>query len=150
MLWIFNKKVLNDTIIFHQIFNNKKNYNDDNGNIIFDLNSSKLESMNSYNSIKLNYEIKIMGNIISYKNLDNNEILTFTKKENYINRDNNLILTHEYKLIDNQKLPELTSYDYHYSHLELNIYYKDYDKFFIIQNDKSNNSSINYWIQISI
>ena len=152
MLWIFNKKLLNldNDLIFYQIFNTNNIFNDDN-NKIFNLENNNLifKDFKDYKNIKINYEIKIMGNIISYKKLDDNEILTFTKQESH-NISDNLILTHEYKLIDNNRLPELSSYDYHYLDIEFDIYYRDYTKLFIIQNNKSNNSTTNYWIQNSI
>jgi hypothetical protein len=152
MLWIFNKKLLevDNDLIFYQIFNTNNIFNDDN-NKIFNLENNNLifKDFKDYKNIKINYEIKIMGNIISYKKLDDNEILTFTKQESH-NISDNLILTHEYKLIDNNRLPELSSYDYHYLNIEFDIYYRDYTKLFIIQNNKSNNSTTNYWIQNSI
>ena len=148
MLWIFNKNLLNNNIIFYQVFNNKSFYNDNN-NIIYNLeyNESNNNLLKDLQNLKINFEIKILGNIIMYKNLNNNEILTFTKKETYDITDN-LVLKYEYQLIDNHRLPELTSYDYHYIDIEFDIYYNDdnHDKLFIIQNNKSNNSSTNYWI----
>jgi hypothetical protein len=149
MLWIFNKKLLSQDFIFYQIFNTNNIYHDDNHNIIYNFQNKDSEDYKDFKNIKINYQIKIMGNIIMYKNLDDNEILTFTKKETSNNIDN-LVLTYEYKIVDNHKLPELTSYDFYYSHLEFNIYYKNYDKLFIIQNNKSNNTSMNYWIQQSL
>jgi hypothetical protein len=152
MLWILNKELLNDNFIFYQIFN-PNNISNCNNNIIYNLENNIIsQDFTDYKNIKINYEIKIMGNIIMYKKLkeideiDDNEILTFIKKETY-DLSNNLILTYEYKLVDNTRLPELTSYDFHYKNMEFNIYYKNYDKLFIMQKNKSNNSSTNYWIQ---
>jgi hypothetical protein len=152
MLWIFNKKLLNDTFVFYQIFTSNKIYKENqiSGNIICNLeNNDIIVDLSKYKNIKLNYEIKVMGNIISYKNIDSNEILTFTKKESHDISDN-LILTYEYKLIDNHRLPELTSYDFHYTDIEFNIYYNIENELFILQNNKSNNSSTNYWIKQSL
>ena len=147
MLWIFNKKLLNENIIFYQIFNTNNIYHDGNNNLIYNLEYSNLKNklINDYKNIKLNFEIKIMDNIIMYKNLIDNEVLTFTKKESCTISDN-IILTHEYKLIDNHRLPLISSYDYHYTNIEFDIYYDNYNELFIIQNNKSNNSSTNYWI----
>jgi hypothetical protein len=162
MLWIFNKNLLKNNIIFYQVFENKNYYNDNN-NIIYNLECNELNNnlLKDLQNLKINFEIKILGNIIMYKNLYDNEILTFTKKETCEVSDN-LVLKYEYQLIDNHRLPELTSYDYHYIDLEFDIYYEgtniedisntnddnnnNYDKLFIIQNNKSNNSSTNYWI----
>ena len=147
-----SEELLNDNFIFYQIFN-PNNISNCNNNIIYNLENNIIsQDFTDYKNIKINYEIKIMGNIIMYKKLkeideiDDNEILTFIKKETY-DLSNNLILTYEYKLVDNTRLPELTSYDFHYKNMEFNIYYKNYDKLFIMQKNKSNNSSTNYWIQ---
>ncbi len=152
MLWIFNKKLLNDTFVFYQIFTLIKIYkeNEINGSIICNLENNNITpDLSKYKNIKLNCEIKIIGNIISYRNIETNEVLTFTKKESHDVSDN-LILTHEYKLIDNHRLPELISYDFHYTDIEFNIYYNIDNELFILQNNKSNNSSTNYWIKQSL
>jgi hypothetical protein len=152
MLWIFNKKLINDTFVFYQIFIPNKIYKDNeiSGNIICNLENNLITpDLSKYKNIKLNYEIKIMGNIISYRNINSSEVLTFTKKESHDLSDN-LILTYEYKLVDNHRLPELTSYDFHYNDIEFNIYYNIENELFILQNNKSNNSSTNYWIKQSL
>ena len=149
MLWIFNKELLNNDIIFNQIFdtNNIFNYND---NIVYNLeNNIIIQDFKDYNNLKINYEIKIIGNIIMYRNLNNNEILTFLKKES-ICESENLILTYKYNLIENTRMPQLSSYDYYYADMEFNIYYKNNTDLFIIQINKSNNSSTNYWIKQQI
>jgi len=152
MLWLLNKNILNDNIKFYQIFYNIHPHNSDD-NIICNLNNNNNNNdlLTNYHNVKMNFEIKIMGNIIMFHNLNNHEILTFTKKN--ISNDiinNNLVLSFDYKLINNHRLPQLSSYDFYYSNLLLDIYYINTNKFFIIQHDVSNNSLISYWIQDKI
>jgi len=150
MLWLLNKKLLDNNIIFYQLFNSQNSYNLDN-NIIYNLDNNDKSvkiQFTEYKNIKINFEIKIMGNIIMYKNIDTSEIFTFTKKETCC-KSNNLVLQHEYKLVDNHKLPNLPTsfYDYYYNNIEFDIYYTDINKMFIIQINKLNNLSTNYFIQ---
>jgi hypothetical protein len=150
MLWLLNKKLLDNNIIFYQLFNSQNSYNLDN-NIIYNLDNNDKSvkiPFTEYKNIKINFEIKIMGNIIMYKNIDTSEIFTFTKKETCC-KSNNLVLQHEYKLVDNHKLPNLPTsfYDYYYNNIEFDIYYTDINKMFIIQINKLNNLSTNYFIQ---
>jgi len=151
MLWLLNKNLLNNNFIFYQIFDtNNVIYNLDN-NVVYNLDNKQPINipLENYKNIKINFEIKIMGNIIMYKNiLDKNYVLTFTKKEIHC-KSKNLVLQHEYKLVDNHRLPELTSYDFHYPNIEFDIYYNNdnYNKIFIIQKNNSNNSNTSYFIQ---
>ena len=62
MFWFFNKELLNNDIIFNQIFdtNNIYNYND---NIVYNLENNNIiiQNFKDYNNLKINYEIKIIG-----------------------------------------------------------------------------------------
>ena len=74
MLWILNKELLNDNFIFYQIFN-PNNISNCNNNIIYNLENNIIsQDFTDYKNIKINYEIKIMGNIIMYKKLKEIEI----------------------------------------------------------------------------
>lgn len=155
MFWLFDKNILkNDTIKFYQIFINDSV--DINGNIIYKLDGSIQLNLTNYSFIKINYEIKIIGEIISYKDIDTNVLITFNKKEVFIkpemNEFNKAIFDWTYKNIQSSKLPELLSskYDYYYPRIELLIYKINTNLLFIQESNKSSNCTRNYWIAANL
>jgi len=147
MLWLFNENLLNNNFKFYQIFNNSPVFNESD-NIIYKLDDNINTDLSKINPTKFNFQIKIMSNIINYLNLDNNMIFTFTKNENFINNSSNAAIEFNYKLINNNKLPSLSthSYDFYYDHVEFNIFKINDNLLFVKQINKSNNSYSNYWI----
>ena len=108
-------------------------------------------SNNLIEKLEIEYQIKIMGNIISYHNLKTNQIITFLKKEKvieYTKNKNKLVFEIEYKIIDNHKLPELisSSYDYFYNKIKFSIYKINNNIMYIKEINKSNNSFRKYLI----
>ncbi len=166
MFWLLdeiNNTKIQDTYIFTQIFKPEYTSVDDNtiykigldldkidGMTLlpdnFKIQDKKIEDYISFNSIEpiqIDYQIKIIGNLISYYNSGSEKIYTFIKKEKVMEQNKKkLVLNIEYKLVDNHKIPDLTSnsYDSYFDKIKFNIY-KINDKILYIKEiNKQQNS----------
>jgi hypothetical protein len=148
MFWLIDN-ILKEEYYFLQIFSN--NYIDCDSNKIYKLNEL-IDYKETENYVKFNFLIKIMGQLISYTNLETNVTITFSKTENFIDPNLNVlnkpVFEYNYKIIDNYRLPELLSkqYDYYYEDIELTIFIINNNLLFVKENNKLTNSKRNYWI----
>ncbi len=87
--------------------------------------------------ITFRFEVKIMGQLISWTDLDTKKTVTFTKKEQFIEPDSNSyskpVFNYNYKPTDNHRLPNILakSYDFYYKEIILNVYVLNQNTFFI-------------------
>ncbi len=164
MYWLFDEK-LQEIYSFYQIFfpeiikadgNTIYNLESDSGdNIKFsDKNVLNIIKTKSIKPIKINYQIKIMGNLISYTNIDSGKNITFIKKDRFYEHNDTskvkrLIFNFEYKLTDNHRLPELTSksYDYFYENISFGVYRIDDNSIYVEETNNKNNSNRNFLLQ---
>lgn len=140
MFWHFDKKF--NTIKnfeFYQIFNNFKSETIDNNDVYnFLINKKNYKNyLSSYKSIEAIYEIKIIDNLIYYKNIESNEILTFSINNEFINENNNSlnlpIIKYNYSSIESSKIPYMNTnlYNYYYEKIIFKIYHINDDILFI-------------------
>ena len=152
MFWFFdiNKK---DNYYFSQIFNNNSTIIDE--NIIYkltDIISDENKLIKDITPNIINFKIILIGQLISWTNLKTQEVITFLINEEFIqpknNKFNKPIFNYKYQIVDNYRLPQLssTSYDFNYENIEFEIYNINNNLLFINEHNKSNNSKRNYWI----
>lgn len=154
MFWIYDENILNNkNIIFYQILNN--NTFEINDNYIYQFNLIDI-NLTNYEHKKINYQIKIIGDFISFKDINLNKYIFFNKNETFIKPEENKlskpIFYWSYKLISKHEMPDLLSnlYDYFYENLEFDVYKINNDLLFIKEINKINNCCKNYWIANSL
>lgn len=157
MFWLFNN---NKSFDFYQIFTDLKKFNIDNSkNILYDLNNDINDldiDLDSYEFLKINYQIKIIDNLISYTNLKSNKIITFliTKKNfdsNICNLTNFKTLQFNYELVDNNNMPNLLQKYYQfYKDIHFTIYNINQNLLLIHEYNITDNTKKFYWLSQDI
>ena len=157
MFWLFNN---NNSFDFYQIFTDLKKFNIDNSkNILYDLNNDINDldiDLDSYEFLKINYQIKIIDNLISYTNLKSNKIITFLiiKKNvdsNICNLTNFKTLQFNYELVDNNNMPNLLQKYYQfYKDIHFTIYNINQNLLLIHEYNITDNTKKFYWLSQDI
>ena len=173
MFWLFSNS---NSYEFYQIFSNS-NLIDIEDNHIYKLTNLIDFDITKYKSINITYLIKIIDQKITYLNVLNNNIITFSFVMNFIDEKSigyneksigyneksigsneklletttditsKLIIHCEYKVINENKMPNLTQnlYDNYYK-LNFEIFTINNDLLFIKETNLSTNIIKNYWI----
>lgn len=141
MFWLFDKT---DKYTFIQIFPYYKKYKDTEAgciNILYNFTSDTTEVPENINvnPIKLIFNIFIKDNYIQYKK--DTETITFSMEQEFIKETdelNNINLPYfiwNYSVVDNKKLPYMSSknYDFYHSEVIFTIYKINDDKLFVIE-----------------
>ena len=148
MFWLIKENQNNlDNCQFYQIFENDQI--EINQNIIYNFN--KEINLNNIKKEIFNYEIKILGNYIYFKNLKSNDIKIFNQKCNFEKPENNIInksIFHNiYKKINSSQFPELKigNYDFYYSNNEFHIFNIS-DNIILIKEYINDEFKKNFWL----
>lgn len=153
MLWLYNT---DPNISFYQVFlSNNKVYSDDN-NIIY--NFEHYDNLQNEIQIDINikyldlvFKIKVLDNIISFNNLETNDLFVFSNKMNFIKpTDNELsipLFQYSYKKINTKRMPNLIESNYTFvSELHFRIYNINKNLQFIIETNPINNYVKKYFV----
>lgn len=119
MIFLFNKHSNNHK--FYQAFYNADKYVTNDESVIYDLTKSNFDELDVKNIHNYNFKILTIDNLISYKNLDNNQTNQFLFLINVIDSDKNkLIFENIYNKIESNEFPIFIDSDYD------NIYYVNF------------------------
>lgn len=111
MIFLLNKH--SDNHKFYQAFYNTDKHVTNDESIVYDLTKSKFNELDVKNIYNYNFKISVIDNLISYKNLDNNQINQFSFLINIINSDENkLIFENIYNKIESNEFPIFIDSDY--------------------------------------
>ena len=160
MFWLYDKDI-RESYNFIQIFELNEILIDSDTIYTLDSNIFPTISGNNYSNIikeknitplVINYCIKIIGNSISYTDLSNNKTISFIKEEKFIKPSDNKftkpIFDINYKLIQQNKMPELLSksYDFYYPNIKFELFQIGLNLVLIKEYNQNNNSIKNYII----
>jgi hypothetical protein len=143
MFWLYNNLHFYE---FFQIFDVNKVINIDD-NKIYNLSKIINFDIDDLSFLEIVYDIHIFDELISYKNINNDETITFSFKHESFNKNNNLIFNWKYKKVNNHKMPLTLSdlYDQNYL-LKFQIYKLSNDIIFIKETNIKNLEFKNYWL----
>lgn len=160
MFWLFDKDI-KPSYNFIQIFELDESQIDLDSIYKLDLDTFPSMSGNNYLNIVneknikpliINYCIKIIGNFISYTDIESGKTINFTKQEQFIKPSDNKfkkpIFDFNYTLVTNNKIPELLSktYDFNYPDIKFELFQINSNLILIKEHNQSDNSKRNYII----
>lgn len=150
MFWLYNN---NNEYNFYQLFYNYDKTDIDD-NIIYKLDVNTELNIDDLKYIEINYEIKIKDNFIMYRNIDNDDKITFEMNIKFYNENDNIynipIIYNKYKKILDTNFPYLTydMYDKFYSKLNFKIYQITDELLYVIEYNE-NSSTRKYILNIN-
>ncbi len=153
MLWLYNNS---DTSNFYQIFANSTIVHNSDDSTIYSFESTSNNiNIDEKNSLQdktqlISYTVRILDNLISYKNIHTGESVTFSFKLNFMKptkKHNYPIFNFSYKKVSNSKMPNIASSEYNTCiDVQLQIHKIECDVQYIIETNLNTGTIRKYWI----
>ena len=143
MFWLFSQ---GDNFDFYQIFNifDKININDD---TIYNISGTINVNTSNIPKTEIIYEIRIIDQLISYKNIESSETITFLMNMDKKPQNNNLVINCKYNKVSSERMPLTLTHLYNdVLTLRFQLYKISSEIIFVNEININTKKTKNYWL----